>query len=116
MKTNYKIYLKDILEASNLIEEFVRRMNFEDFLEDKKTSSAVIRQLEIIGEAAKNIPIEVKKQHQIIPWKQIAGMRDRLIHQYMKVDYQVVWDSIQMLPQIKQLVKEILSKPNNGGT
>ncbi len=108
MKKNYRFCLKDILEAANLIEKFVRGMRFEDFLEDKKTSSAVIRQFEIIGEAVKSIPAEIQKQHEGIPWKEIAGMRDRLIHQYMKVDDRVVWDSIQMLPEIKRVIKKIL--------
>ncbi len=107
---NYKIYLKDILEASHLIKKFIGAMNFEEFLKDPKTSSAVIRQFEIIGEAAKNIPKEIQRQHGNVPWKEIAGMRDRLIHQYMKVDYQVVWDSIGMLPQIRNAIQRILNK------
>ncbi|MCK5170388.1 MAG: DUF86 domain-containing protein [Bacteroidales bacterium] len=70
-------------------------MNFEDFQNDDKTISAVIRKFEIIGEASKKIPDTIKKQNQSIPWKEMAGMRDKLIHDYMGVDIDVVWKTIE---------------------
>ena len=76
------LYLKDILEAMEAIERFVEGMEFEDFKMDDKTSSAVIRKFEIIGEATKNVPETIKQKYPIIPWREMAGMRDKLIHFY----------------------------------
>ena len=90
------MFIKDVLTAIDAIFEFVEDMGFEEFKEDDKTSSAVIRKFEIIGEAIKNIPEEIKDQHPIIPWKDIAGMRDRLIHAYFGIDYKLVWDTIKL--------------------
>lgn len=82
MFKNFTIYLNEIREAINSIERFVEGMTFEDFKSDDKTSSAVIRKLEIIGEATKKIPENIRKKHSQIPWKEISGMRDKLIHAY----------------------------------
>jgi len=81
----YSLYLKDILEAMAAIEKFVAGMEFEDFKNDDRTSSAVIRKFEIIGEAIKHIPDEIRNKYPQIKWKQMAGMRDRLIHFYFGV-------------------------------
>ncbi len=83
MKRNVRLYVKDILDAIYAIENFVEGMDFEDFVEDDKTSSAVIRKFEIIGEAAKNIPEEIRNRYPDLPWKEMAGFRDRLIHFYI---------------------------------
>ncbi len=83
----YSLYFKDILEAMAAIEKFVAGMEFEDFKNDDKTSSAVIRKFEIIGEAIKHIPEEIRNKYPQIKWKQMAGMRDRLIHFYFGVKY-----------------------------
>ena len=109
MKRDYKLYLKDILEAIARIGEFVEELSLEKFWADDKTSSAVIRKFEIIGEAVKNIPKEIKKQYPDIPWREISGMRDKLIHFYMGVDYELVWDTIKTrLPELKSAIKKIL--------
>lgn len=106
---NYKLYLKDILQAMEKIEEFVGDMDFEEFKEDDKTSSAVIRKFEIIGEAAKHIPAEMAQQYLQVPWKEMAGMRDRLIHLYFGIDYGLVWKTIkERLPELILLLKEAL--------
>lgn len=100
---NYKIYLKDILAAVESIETFVQGISFEEFRADDRTASAVIRKFEIIGEATKQIPDRIRRQYPHIPWKDMAGMRDKLIHFYFGVDYKLVWAAIkQRLPGLKE--------------
>ena len=88
-------YLKDIHNAIESIEAFTKGMDYDAFVADDKTVSAVIRKLEIIGEAVKQIPEEIRLKHPDIPWKQIAGMRDKLIHFYFGVDPHLVWQTIR---------------------
>lgn len=105
---NSRLYLEDILAAIECIEVFIGDMGLETFKADDKTSSAVIRKLEIIGEAAKRVPDELRQIHPQIPWKEMAGMRDKLIHFYFGVDYELVWGTIKRrLPEVKQWIKEI---------
>lgn len=109
MKRDYKLFLKDILDAIEKIEEFVSGMSYQEFIEDDKTMSAVIRKFEIIGEATKNLPDEIKEKYTELPWKEMAGMRDRLIHAYFGIDTKLVWDTIHMqLPKLKPKIKKIL--------
>ena len=91
MKREYLDYIQDILNSIDEIELFIKGLNFEIFKHDKKTINAVIRSLEVIGEAAKKIPDEIKGKHTNIPWKNISGMRDKLIHEYFGVDEEIVW-------------------------
>lgn len=106
---DYRLYLKDILAALESVETFVERMSFEEFRADDKTASAVVRKFEIIGEAAKNIPEDIRRRYAKIPWKEMAGMRDRLIHFYFGVDYHLVWTTIkERLPSVKQKIQKIL--------
>ncbi len=108
---NYKLYLQDILNAFEAIEEFVEDMSFKEFKEDDKTSSAVIRKFEIIGEATKHIPDEIRQKYPQIPWKEMAGMRDRLIHLYFGIDYNLVWRTIkEALPNLTSLLKKIIKE------
>jgi uncharacterized protein with HEPN domain len=102
-------YLDDILTALSDIEEFTRGMYFETFSEDKKTINAVIRSLEVIGEATKRIPPSFRLKHPNIPWNKMAGMRDVLIHDYMGVDLKTVWKVAQeRLPELKPLLGKLL--------
>ena len=84
-------------------------MDIEEFVNDDKTSSAVIRKLEIIGEATKNLPEEITNKYLDIPWKSISGMRDRLIHAYFGVDLKIVWDTVQhYLKDLHNTLEEVL--------
>jgi uncharacterized protein with HEPN domain len=105
---DYKLYLTDILAAMESIERFIGEMTFEEFQKDDKTASAVIRKFEIIGEASRNIPDEIKRRHREVPWKEMAGMRDRLIHAYFGVDYNLVWTTIKSrIPAAKHMIKKV---------
>ena len=109
MKRAHEDYISDIIEAIALIEEFTANMEFEEFERDKKTQFAVIRALEIIGEAAKAIPEEFKEEHPEVPWKEMARMRDKLIHAYFGVDLRVVWRTLnEDIPQLKKKLETLL--------
>lgn len=109
MKRDNTLFLKDIVKACEYIQQFVEGLTFEEFLKDEKTSSAVIRKFEIIGEAVKNIPELIRNRYPDIMWKDIAGMRDRLIHGYFGIDYLIVWNSIEFdIPKILSSVSKIL--------
>jgi uncharacterized protein with HEPN domain len=102
------------IEAMNKIEEFVAGITFEEFQKDDKTSSAVIRKFEIIGEATKSIIDEIRTKYSGIPWKEMAGLRDRLIHSYFGIDYNLVWTTIkESIPKTKSLLKKILEEKTN---
>ena len=109
MSEKFLIYLKDINNAIDSIKKFIQGMNLEQFKNDDKTSSAVIRKFEIIGEATKNIPDVIKERYPQIPWKDITGMRDKLIHAYSEVDLNLVWKTIQQrLPELKSFLDDTL--------
>lgn len=111
MKREFKDYVADIVDAIEKIDEFTQDMDFQDFEKDYKTVFAVIRALEVIGEAVKNIPATVKDEYRRIPWGKIAGMRDKLIHEYFGVNIKVVWKTVKEdIPTIKSLFKEMLEK------
>ena len=110
MKRNSKLFVKDIIDAIDSIEKFVGKMNLDELQKDEKTSSAVIRKFEIIGEAAKYMPKKIKDNHKHIQWKSMAGMRDRLIHAYFGIDYNLVWAAIKTeIPKLKPKLKKMLS-------
>ncbi len=94
MPRDYHLYLDDIIEAASRIREFTEGMSFEDFAGDRKTQDAVIRNLEIIGEAARAIPDDIKLQADTIEWRKITGLRNLLIHEYFGVNLSIVWDII----------------------
>jgi len=109
MKRDIRLYLDDILDAIVKIEKFTDGMSFEQFQDDEKTCDAVIRKLEIIGEATKNIPQEIRGRPADIPWKEMAGMRDKLAHEYFGVRLDVVWSTIKTrLPQLKPMIQDVI--------
>ena len=111
MKKEFSDYIEDILNSILKIEQFVEGLTFEDFKSDDKTVFAVIRALEIIGEASKKVPQPIKNKYQQIPWREISGMRDKLIHGYFGVDLRVVWDTVKKdIPNIKPFFQEIFEE------
>ncbi len=112
MPRDYRVSLKDVLEAIATVSEFIGSINREEFQGDKKTLHAVVRNLEVIGEAIKNVPSEVRDQHPQVPWERIAGLRDILIHHYFGIDADIVWDIVaNKLPELKQQIQAILREP-----
>lgn len=105
------IYLRHILEAIENIESFIGQMSEGEFSKNVLVQSAVIRQLEVIGEAVKNLPSGLRKAHEHIPWKDIAGLRDKLIHEYFGVDISLVWGiCAKDIPHLKNWIKNIPEK------
>lgn len=92
MSRDPELYLDDIRESGERIARYVEGMDFDSFAGDTKTVDAVIRNLEVIGEAVKNLPDDIRARHPTIEWRRIAGLRDMLIHAYFGVDLEIVWD------------------------
>ena len=109
MKRESGDYIEDAIDAMNKSMKFVEGMGYEDFIHDDKTIFAVIRAIEVVGEAVKNIPEDVKKGYSEIPWREMAGMRDKLIHGYFGVDLRRVWKTVkEEIPPLKPLFEKIL--------
>ena len=112
-KRDTRVFLEDILESIEKIEEYTTDINEEEFYENTFVQDAVIRRLEIIGEAVKNIPDDFRVKYPDIPWRQIAGMRDVLIHAYFGVNLRRVWKVIKEdIPELKLKILKILEDIN----
>jgi uncharacterized protein with HEPN domain len=108
---NDKIFIEHILISISAIESFIQDVEKDHFLNNRMMQGAVIREIEIIGEAAKNISRETRNKSRQIPWKQIAGMRDKLIHHYFGVDLNIVWNTVQeAIPRLKTQMAELLQQ------
>lgn len=107
-------YLQDMLDAISAAQQFTAGISFEDFEADQKTIFAVTRAIEIVGEATKSIPQSLRDAYPQIPWKSIAGMRDKVIHQYFGVNLQVLWDTVQQdLPALQPVIAQMLHDLSN---
>ena len=104
---NYEVFIHDILESSQLILEYTQNYDFTKFSTDKKTIDAVIRNFEIIGEAAKKIPENIREKYPDLHWKGMAGMRDKLIHEYFGINLEIIWETIEKeIPNMIRILSE----------
>jgi uncharacterized protein with HEPN domain len=110
MSDEFLDYVEDMLDAMDKAELLLEGVTYEQFEADFRINFAVIRALEIVGEAAKRLPLNLREQYPDIPWKVMAGMRDRIIHGYDVVDLQIVWDAVKRdIPQVKPQIRRILA-------
>ncbi len=104
-------FLGDILEAAQRAMAYVAGMSYAEFLQDKKTQDAVIRTLEIAGEATKRVSLELREQNPAIPWRNMAAVRDKLIHDYFGVNFDIVWQIVtKELPDVATQIQRILDE------
>jgi uncharacterized protein with HEPN domain len=109
MKRNSILFLEDISERIEKIQRYILDMSYEEFVKDDKTVSACIREIEVIGEATKQIPKEITDKFDDLPWSLMAKMRDKLIHWYFEIDEEIVWNvAKQKLPHIKVQIDNII--------
>jgi len=110
-KRKVRIILKDILNEINRIEKFTKDVDYETFINDDIRYYAVIRCLEVIGEAVRQLPEEFKKKYNEIEWRKIVDLRNILIHQYFGIEPEIIWDVLKnKVPFLKRLIEEILNK------
>lgn len=104
------VYLRHILEAIELIEKYLTDIDYSKFRDTRLLQDGVVRQLEIIGEATKNLSQSSRERAPLVPWKDMAGMRDKLIHQYFGVDIEAIWATAQQdLPEVKNAIMNLLA-------
>jgi uncharacterized protein with HEPN domain len=109
MSNEFLDYVEDIVDAMEKAEILLRDVTYDQFEADFRINFAVVRALEIVGEATKRLPLTLRDSYPNIPWKQMAGMRDRIIHGYDTVDLEIVWDVVrQDIPKIKPQIQQIL--------
>lgn len=112
MKRTNKHYFKDILDYANSALEFIENIPYENFISDKKVIFATIRALEVIGESSNRIADEIKQKYPNLPWVQMRGLRNRIIHNYDDIDYTIVWNVLKneipkLISQIEEIIDEI---------
>lgn len=113
-KKDYLVYINDIIDTIKDIESFTKNITYEEFIADKKTVYAAERGIEIIGEATKRIPATIRSKYNEIPWKDMAGIRDKVSHDYNGIDLIIVWKTIQQnLPQLKVMLSDLITKLRN---
>ncbi len=114
MKKDVIVFMRHIMEAVERIEDYTKHMSKEDFISAVQVQDAVIRRIEIIGEAAKNVPHDFRKKHSSLPWSEMVRTRDKLSHGYFGVDLELTWDIVKNdLPALKGKIKKILEEAEN---
>ena len=109
-KRGWRVILADILESINKIENYVEGVTYQQFIQDDKTKDAVVRNLEIIGESANQIPKNIRQKFSDVPWFQIIGLRNKMIHGYFVVDYRIVWEIVKKdIPSLRRKI-ELISR------
>ena len=110
-RRGYLLYLEDILLAMDKIEQYTKNMNQDEFEQTDIVIDAVIRNLEVIGEAAKSVPIEAREEYPHIPWKRMIGLRNVMIHEYFGIDLSIVWTIVKNnLPETRKHIEEMLAQ------
>ncbi len=110
-------YLLDIQDAIDRVLEYTDGLSWDEYLRDRKTQDAVVRNLEVLGEAAKNIPDDFRSKYPVVPWRDMSGTRDRLVHDYFGINQEIVWQIIQKdLPGLRKHIIGIISKISAGDT
>jgi len=111
MRRSYTLYLEDILVSVEQILEYAGNLPFEDMLKDRMRIDAIVRNLEIIGEAAGKVPQEVKDKYPAVEWRKISDFRNVLIHEYFEIDYEIMWDIIKnKVPELKKDIQLIIER------
>ena len=111
MKKDDSIYLRHMLDAITKIEEYTQDIKYEGFMDSHLIQDGIIRQIEIIGEATKRLANDIRERHPEIPWKDMVGMRDKLIHNYLGVDIDAVWDTVEKdIPALKNRLRDLMEK------
>lgn len=113
MKRSNKLFIEDILDATTKIEKYTKDLSYEDFVKNQMIIDAVVRNLEIIGEAARNIPKSIQKKYKDVPWNRMIGLRNIVIHGYFGIDLSIIWEIItKNLPETKPSLLKILKEIN----
>lgn len=111
MKRSNKLFIEDIIESIDKIEDYIKDMSYEEFIDEQMVIDAVIRNLEVIGEAAKNLSDDIKNKYKNIPWKRIIGLRNIVIHGYFGIDLSIIWEIVtKNLQDIKPNIENINEK------
>ena len=109
--SDWKFRIQDILDAVSAVQEYTRGMEFKTFTEDRKTVDAVVRNLIVIGEAAVHVPEDICRKHPQVPWYEMRGMRNFVVHEYFKASDTVIWDTVHVdLRPLPALIKKILEE------
>lgn len=111
VRRSYRLFVEDIRDSVEKIERYIKGLSYEEFIENEIVIDAVIRNLEVIGEASTNIPEDIREKYSVIPWKRMIGLRNIMIHGYFGVDLGIIWEIItRNLPETKPLIMKILEE------